>query len=512
MEGSPSQQHNFEELFYAHRWEETPLGAVATWNDELRRWVKFILSAAQPMFIVWGPERVLVFNEPHSRNLGPRFREALGLPISVLWARVWDEIAPLLEHVYAGNSAWIEDKPLLTWESNFTEVRYFTVSYCPLQSLDDEVLGALCIVTDRTEVLRNKTSGEEERAFLRDLFERASSFIAVLEGPEHIYTVSNEACRHLFGSEDKFGKSVREAIPDLVGQGIIDIFDNVHRTGETFVGKAMPLRVGERTYSLDFTCQPMRRENKIIGVLVEGYDVTSHRDAQERILSLQTELIHLSRLGAMGNMAATLAHELNQPLTAISNYAVGLKSLLKRQGVMDALQPLEEIEQNAQRAGRIIRSLRNMTAASGPHQEVFDPEKVINEAVSFVRVGGCDVPIKLNFGDSAQVYADPIQIQQVVVNLVKNACEAVAGVKDPRVIVSTSLRDDEVEVRVSDNGPGISEEVEKRLFTSFNTSKAEGMGMGLSISRTIIEAHQGKIWGHNVPGGGAEFGFTLPRA
>ncbi len=463
------------------------------------------------MFLIWGPERILLFNEPHSLTLGSRYLEVLGLPVSVFWAPIWDEMEPFLDDLYAGNSALIEDKPVLTWESNYTEVRYFTLSYTPVADLDRQLLGGLCIVTDRTEVLRNKTSREEERAFLRDLFERASSFIAVLEGPDYVYTVANAACRHLFKKEDKIGVSIWEAFPELVEQGLTDIFDDVFRTGETFDGKSMPLVVAGQRYVLDFTCQPMRKDEAITGILIEGHDVTSHHDAQERVNSLQTELIHLSRLGAMGNMATTLAHELNQPLTAIANYAAGLKSLVNGEGGPGpAGQAVSEIEKSAQRAGNIIRSLRKMTAGGLPHQEYFNPERVINEAVAFVRVGACDAPIELNFGAGVQVCADPIQIQQVVINLVKNACESVAGQNSPRVVVTTTRRAGKIDVVVNDNGPGISEEVAERLFDSFNTSKSEGMGMGLSISRTIIEAHHGKIWGRNAPAGGAEFGFSLP--
>ncbi len=244
-------------------------------------------------------------------------------------------------------------------------------------------------------------------------------------------------------------------------------------------------------------------------------DITLEKMAQLEVQALQNELIHLSRAGAMNAMGSTLAHELNQPLAAIAGYAAILRRVISAdeidrdmaQGVMDG------IEECALRAGDIIRSVRRMTGDGEIERRPFDLETIVREACALALSGApADVAVTYDFGEPVQIVGDPVAIQQVVINLVRNACEAVALVDRRTVHISASGAEGVAEVAIADTGPGIADAIERSLFESFVSTKADGMGVGLAISRTIVEAHGGKISAANRPQGGACFRFTLPMS
>ena len=236
--------------------------------------------------------------------------------------------------------------------------------------------------------------------------------------------------------------------------------------------------------------------------------------AQEKLKSVQAELIHLSRVSAMGSMASTLAHELHQPLTAIMNYATGSERMVERGAKSSELSdPLAEIRKNAARAGQVIRKLREMTRKRQIAKEAFDPQKLFKETWELIEISSrFDVKLQLQFQDSLFVMGDPIQIQQVLINLIRNACDSVTSCRERNLLVVSECIGGEVLISVEDNGSGISPSILPTLFETISSTKDDGMGIGLSISRTIIEAHGGKIWAENRPEGGARFSFSLPLA
>jgi two-component system sensor kinase FixL len=245
-------------------------------------------------------------------------------------------------------------------------------------------------------------------------------------------------------------------------------------------------------------------------------DITEEKAAQERLESLRAELIHLSRRSAMSAMAATLAHELNQPLTAIGNYVAGMRRAMADPGQPRELleRSLSAIEKCAFGAGDIIRSLRQMTSENPSERRATDPNMSIREAAALATIGaGSQVRIRYDLADGLLVRADPIQLQQLFINLIRNALEAVEGGDAPEILIATSLAgEDEVRVRIEDNGHGIAPELTNSLFDPFVSTKPGGMGVGLSVSRTIVEAHGGRISAENRPGGGATFHIALPVA
>jgi two-component system, LuxR family, sensor kinase FixL len=221
----------------------------------------------------------------------------------------------------------------------------------------------------------------------------------------------------------------------------------------------------------------------------------------------------------MGEMASALAHELNQPLAAISNYMKGSRKLLA--GSTDPNAPkiesaMDRAAEQALRAGQIIRRLRDFVSRGESEKRVESLSKLIEEAGALGLAGAREQNVQLRFNlnpEADLVLADRVQIQQVLVNLFRNALEAMAQ-SSRRELIATNVRvaDDMIEVAVSDTGTGFPDDVQLNLFQTFFTTKETGMGVGLSISRSIIEAHGGRMWAENNDVGGATFRFTLPAA
>lgn len=248
-------------------------------------------------------------------------------------------------------------------------------------------------------------------------------------------------------------------------------------------------------------------------------DLTDRWKTQEKLDQLQSELIHVARVSAMGAMASTLAHELNQPITAVTNYLEGARNLLDDPSPEDLSmidEALKDAAGEALRAGQIVRRLRDFVAKGEVDKTVEKLPLLINEAVAFGLIDAREKAISVRFDidhRAADVLVDKIQIQQVVVNLIRNAVEAMD--QAPRRTLTISSGPDQsgfVRVSVADTGPGIPPELAGQLFAAFVSTKAEGMGLGLSICRTIIEAHGGRIWLEPGNDGGSTFNFTLVRA
>ena len=253
-------------------------------------------------------------------------------------------------------------------------------------------------------------------------------------------------------------------------------------------------------------------------ILTAAVDITERNTAEDALLDLQAQLAHVSRLSAMGEMAAEFAHELNQPLTAISNYANGSLRLI-RTDRMDAPK-IEEAFQfvldQAHRAGEVIRRIRQFARKEIPEKKATNINLAISEATDLLRADATHkgVNIILDLAKSPpQIPADAIQIQQVILNLARNAIEAMSEKGEPRRLkIKTRVNDDEsgLEVTVSDTGLGMTPEVLESLFNPFFSTKPNGLGIGLGVCRTIVRAHGGEITVSSDQESGTTFRFTLP--
>ena len=329
------------------------------------------------------------------------------------------------------------------------------------------------------------------------------------------------AAERLFGyaPADVIGKNIKMMMPSPYRENHDGYLARYMQTGDRRIIGIGRVVVGERkggsTFPMELAVGEMKSGNQRY---FTGFirDLTEHQSTEARLQELQSELVHISRLTAMGEMASTLAHELNQPLAAIANYMKGSRRLLEqytdeRSGMIR--EALDSAAEQAMRAGQIIRRLRDFVARGESERRVESMTKLVEEASALALVGAKDQGIRVRFQFSRSVdlvLADKIQIQQVMLNLIRNAIEAMQETERRELLISTeAATDDMLTISVADTGPGIALEMASQLFQPFVTTKRQGMGVGLSISRTIIEAHGGKIWVEPNPDGGTIFRFTV---
>jgi len=331
----------------------------------------------------------------------------------------------------------------------------------------------------------------------------------------------SSAAERLFGHApaEVLGKNIKMLMPSPYRENHDGYMERYLRTGERRIIGIGRLVVGERkdgsTFPMELAVGEMRSSNQRF---FTGFirDLTERQKTEARLQELQSELVHISRLSAMGEMASTLAHELNQPLSAIANYMKGSRRLLEdssdeRSAILrDAV---DKAADQALRAGEIIRRLRDFVARGESERWVESVNKVVEEASALALVGAKDrgVHVRFQFDPTIDlVLADRVQIQQVLLNLIRNAIEAMEGSPKRELVLSTAAAaDDMVAISVADTGSGIAPEMASQLFQPFVTTKRHGMGVGLSISRTIVEAHGGQIGVEPNPAGGTIFRFTL---
>jgi two-component system sensor kinase FixL len=362
-------------------------------------------------------------------------------------------------------------------------------------------------------------------ARLRSILRTVPDAMIVIDEQGRIESLSSTAER-LFGytTDEVVGRNISIFMPSPYREQHDAYMGRYLTTGERHIIGIGRVVSGQRK---DGTVFPM---HLTVGELrsAEGHfftgfirDLTDQQITETRLKELQSEVTHMSRFTALGEMASTLAHEINQPLTAISNYLKGCQRLLQRmQGEQSAVlgDALGKAADQALRAGSIIRRLREFVARGESERRIENLPKLIEDASTLALIGARESGIEVSFRlDPAVdlVLADRIQIQQVVVNLIRNAIDDMTEhpVNVRRIdIAAITQPDNMVEVSVADTGGGIAPEIAGQLFQPFVTTKRKGMGLGLSICRTIIEAHGGKIWVEAGPGGGTAFRFTLRAA
>lgn len=317
-------------------------------------------------------------------------------------------------------------------------------------------------------------------------------------------------------AEDIIGKQIY----DVVAQEYKAIYrENMRRvfSGESVVYEFKSITLKGRTCWMETHAVPLRDANgDVYALLGITRDITEHKWAEEQGRRHQTELARVARLSTMGEMATGLAHELNQPLAAIANFARGCIRRLRAGEVKPAelIEPLEEVCEQAERAGEIMRHVRDFVRKSEPRMTAVDINQVVRGVVKFTEheARQHETVVTLQLApQQPRVWADSIMVEQVICNLVRNAIEAMAETRSQRreiLIRTVPHGEDKVEVEVVDTGPGIDEAVIDQVFDQFFTTKAEGVGMGLSISRSIVESHGGSIRAESRAGG-ATFRFTL---
>ena len=362
----------------------------------------------------------------------------------------------------------------------------------------------------------------EREAYLQSILSTVPDAMIVIDAFGIIQSFSPAAERMFgWGSGEMVGQNIKALMPSphreahdgylahyadtgeqrMIGKGRSEVA--VRKDGSVF---AVELAIGEMAWG----------GHKYFTGFVR--DISERERSQTRVRELQSELIQISRLSAMGEMAAALAHELNQPLSAIANYLKGGRRLLAaKHPDSEVLEPMDKAAEQSIRAGHIIRRLRSFVVRDHHERSVESLQKLVDEATSLALIGAREKGVRVRLERDPSVdlaVVDKVQVQQVIFNLTRNAIEAMDSANRRELLIAVDAQPEGMAmISVTDTGSGISEEVADRLFQPFVSTKgAEGMGVGLSICRTIIEGHGGRIWTEPNPGGGSIFRFTLPLA
>lgn len=361
----------------------------------------------------------------------------------------------------------------------------------------------------------------QREAHLRSILDTVPDATVVIDHAGAIVSFNAAAVRQFGYSEPEVvGRNVNLLMPEPYRSGHDGYIQRYLSTGEKRIIGIDRVVVGRRKDGSTFPMKLAVGEMQSGGAAYfTGFirDLTEREESAARLEEIQSELARLARLNELGEMASTLAHELNQPLSAVANYAQGCTRLLR--DMDDAVsarmrEALEEIARQSLRAGQIIRHLREFVMRGETEKAPEDIRKLVEEAGALALVGSRERGVRsvFDFAPGADiVMADRVQIQQVLINLMRNAMDAMRDSEKRELTIRTAPAGaGEVVVEVSDTGPGIAHDVAPQLFRPFVTTKAGGMGIGLSISKRIIEAHGGEIEVRSNPQGGATFRFTLP--
>jgi two-component system sensor kinase FixL len=467
-----------------------------------RYWFRYGTAAAAAV-LVFGLLYLL------RQTFGDRTFMVIYMPV-VVYAAFAGGIGPamLATVLCIGISLFFLGSDLFSNPANLIDVAFFAVL--------GPVLG---FIGER--LLRESEESRTRQAQLQSILDTVPEAMIVIDERGIMRSFSTTAER-LFGwsAAEAIGRNVSILMPQPYRAEHDGYLDRYLSTGERRIIGIGRIVVGERKDGSTFPMELAVGEARVgVDRFFTGFvrDLTERRTQERRMQDLQSELVHVSRLTAMGEMASSLAHELNQPLSAITSYLRGAATLLKADSV-DTGRVREALDRSADqalRAGDIIKRLREFVAKGETQQSLENPGILLEEAAALALVGAKEQGVRVSLRADRElpdIVVDKIQIQQVALNLIRNAVEAMETTTRRDLTIAVDRRGEYAHFSVTDTGTGISPEIAEHLFQPFVTSKANGMGVGLSICRTIIEAHGGRISGRPNAGGGTMFEFTVPFA
>lgn len=288
-------------LIRSHDWSASPLQAPDTWPESFKTLVGFALDSKFPMFLAWGKELACVYNDAYSEILGVKHPWALGQRFQDVWPELWDGVLPLVERALSGEAVYLENLPLAMYRNGFEETAWFTFTYSPIRNDVGIIQGMCCTCVETTQHMLAERQRALEIERLQSLFQQTPGFMALMSGPEHVYELTNPTYLQLLGHRNVIGQGVREALPELAGQGYFEILDRVFASGEPFIGEALPVKLQRQPNSplderlLDFIFQPVKdRDGKVTGIFIQGSDVTEAVKAKQALTESEQRMRQLA--------------------------------------------------------------------------------------------------------------------------------------------------------------------------------------------------------------------------
>lgn len=556
-------------LTRAYDWSRTPLGPIEAWPRTLRITAENMLASRHPMFLWWGDDLIQLYNDGYRASLADHHPQALGARGREFWAEIWPVIGPQIEDVLNhGVSTWHEDHLVPIDRNGHKEDVYWTYSYSPVRDDDGTVGGVLVTVQETTERVKlfkaertARARAELAEARLTDLIRQAPTFIAVLRGLEHVFEVINDEYSRLIGGREVVGKPVLEALPEVQGQGFIELLDDVMRTGTPFVGREMPISLvrspgtAPELRFMTFTYHPLASlHGTPSGILVHGMDVTeevraraiieAQREAAERARA-EAELAretaeHLQQEAnsaraeaeranaAKGQFLANMSHELRTPLNAIQGHLSLIDMGIYGPVTKEQHDALVRVERAQRHLLGLITDVLNFERLDSGHVEYTVEELELHDVVTELspmiepQLAAKHIDYEVLLPDGrVTVLGDRDKLMQVLLNLLSNAIKFTAD--GGRIVIETPTRADGVQsedivfVRVSDTGIGIPRDKQDVIFEPFVQVRADrgvspvGAGLGLSISRDLARGMGGDLRARSTPGTITTFTVTLRR-
>lgn len=470
------------------------------------------------VFIKDCDQKVIFANRAFLSNFGLRASEVIGkgldefLPKDMV-ARCLNADRLVLE---TGEATCLET----SWiNPSSGERRYTETHKAPLRDSNGTITGIVGISRDITSRRRTEEELERQKTLLELIVETVPDWIFVKDRERRLLLANQSVYADLqLDPTTTNGEDPTAHLTKAIGQTSHATDEFVLESGQATTGSVSLVDPAGRERFIEFRKMPLVVEGETTGIVSVCRDLTDWKQAEEQSKRNESLLLHAARLSSLGELSAGIAHEVNQPLYSILNYAKAIKNKLQDEDSLDleAIRTwVDQIHSEAARGGEITLRLKSFVKPTETQRQRSTIDKTIEESIQFVRIEARDAGavIESSFAaDVPQLVFDRIQIQQVLINLLKNAIEACveAATNDPRIVVGTEIDDGFVVVSVADNGPGVSVSDEMNILDPFHTTKHDGVGLGLAISKTIVEAHDGQLTYSTNETGGTTFRFSLP--
>ncbi len=462
--------------------------------------------------------KVMFANRAFLRDFGLRPSEVIG--------RDLHEFLPedMVAKCQAADRAVLESGEATCLETSWSDSvsgqrRYTETHKAPLRDAHGTITGIVGISRDITSRRKTEEELERQKTLLELIVETVPDWIFVKDRDRRLLLANHSFyADHQLDPGETTGEDPTAHLTKSIRKTSHDTDKYVLESGQPTTGNLSLVDPAGRERFIEFRKMPLVVEGETTGIVSVCRDLTDWKKAEEQSKRNESLLLHAARLSSLGELSAGIAHEVNQPLYSILNYAKAIKNKLQDEDSLDleAIRNwVDQIHSEAARGGEITLRLKSFVKPTETQRQLSSIDQTIEESIQFVRIEARDAGavIENSFAsDVPPLVFDRIQIQQVLINLLKNAIEACveAATQSPRIDVATAIDDGFVVVSVADNGPGVSVTDEMNILDPFHTTKHDGMGLGLAISKTIVEAHDGQLSYHTNEIEGTTFRFSLP--